>query len=76
MVHRSSGSFELVLAPVLLGFLGFWIDRTLGTTPFITIVLSVVGIAGAVVKTYYEYRAGMATAARRREAARTGAGLP
>ena len=76
MFHRSSGSFELVLAPVLLGLLGFWLDRRLDIVPVLTILFSIVGIAGAVIKTYYGYRAGMESAARRRAAARTGDGLP
>jgi F0F1-type ATP synthase assembly protein I len=60
MFHRSSGSFELVLAPLLLGLLGLWIDRRLDTAPVLTITFAVVGVVGAVVKTYYEYRHGMA----------------
>ena len=60
MFHRSSGSFELALAPVLMGLLGYWIDNRLGTVPMLTIVFAMLGVAGAVIKTYYVYRADMA----------------
>jgi F0F1-type ATP synthase assembly protein I len=76
MFHRSSGSFELVLAPVLLGLLGFWLDRRLDMVPVFTIVFSVLGIVGAVITTYYSYREGMRSAERRRAEERSGAGLP
>jgi F0F1-type ATP synthase assembly protein I len=56
MFHRSSGSFELALAPVLAGLLGYWLDTRLGTTPLLAVVFAMVGIAGAVIKTYYVYR--------------------
>jgi hypothetical protein len=56
MFHRSSGSFELALAPVLAGLLGYWLDTRLGIVPVLTILFSLVGVAGAVIKTYYVYR--------------------
>jgi hypothetical protein len=70
MFHRSSGSFELALAPVLMGLLGYWIDTRLGLVPILTILFALLGVAGAVIKTFYVYRADMegvrrATAARR-----------
>ena len=54
-LHRSSGSFELVLSPVILALLGLWLDRAIGTTPIFTIGFAVVGFAGAAVMTYYRY---------------------
>ena len=72
MFHRSSGSFELVLSPLLLGFLGFWLDHTVGTTPVFTVLFAVAGLAGAIVRVYYGYRSAMEAV--RRE--RAGAGLP
>jgi F0F1-type ATP synthase assembly protein I len=57
--HRSTGSFELVLSPLLLGVLGFWLDHQLGTVPLFTILLALAGIAGAVANVYYGYRHAM-----------------
>lgn len=58
-VHRSSGSFELVLGAVLFALLGLVIDRALGTTPWLTIVLAVAGFAGATISIAYRYRTAM-----------------
>ena len=58
-LHRSSGSFELAFAPVLLALLGLWIDSSLGTMPLFTITLAVVGVLGAGIKTYYSYNHSM-----------------
>lgn len=60
MFHRSATSFELVLAPVLLGLLGLWLDRTVELVPVFTIVFALVGVGGAVAKTFYSYRNAMA----------------
>ena len=40
-LQRSSGSFELVLAPVITALLGLWLDRTIGTVPLFTVLLAV-----------------------------------
>lgn len=55
-MHRSTGSFELVLSPVLMGSIGLLLDRWLGTTPVLTIILAIVGFAGAAVNLYYGYK--------------------
>lgn len=55
-MHRSTGSFELVLGPVLMGLIGLLLDRWLGTGPLFVIVLAVLGLAGAAVNLYYGYR--------------------
>ncbi|MEI7888328.1 MAG: AtpZ/AtpI family protein [Actinomycetes bacterium] len=55
-LNRSHGSFELALAPVILGLLGLWLDRTLGTVPVFLILFTVLGFAGAGVKIYFTYR--------------------
>lgn len=52
---RSHGSFELVLAPLLLGLLGYWLDGAVGLRPLFTVVFSVLGLVGAVAKIYYSY---------------------
>jgi F0F1-type ATP synthase assembly protein I len=59
MFHRSTGSFELVLSPLILGFLGFLLDRAVGTTPLFTILLVIAGMAGAAARVYYGYRHAM-----------------
>ena len=59
-LHRSTGSYELVLSPVILGVFGWLLDGWLGTTPIITVIAVVVGLAGAVAKLYYGYEAEMA----------------
>jgi len=55
-LNRSHGSFELALAPVILGLLGLWLDRTLGTVPVFMILFTVLGFAGAGIKIYFTYR--------------------
>jgi F0F1-type ATP synthase assembly protein I len=55
-MHRSTGSFELVLGPLLMGLIGLLLDRWLGTTPLFVVVLAVIGLAGAAVNLYYGYR--------------------
>jgi hypothetical protein len=61
-MHRSSGSFELVLAPLLFGLLGLWLDARAGTRPLLTVTLAVFAFAGAFLKQYYGYRHAMAQA--------------
>lgn len=58
-MHRSLGSYELVLSPLLLALLGLWLDRTIDTTPLFTILFAAVGFAGACIKIYYQYDAEM-----------------
>ncbi|MCP5027450.1 MAG: AtpZ/AtpI family protein [Actinomycetia bacterium] len=45
---------------MLLALGGLWLDRTLGSTPWITIVAALLGLYGAGAKIYYQYRATMA----------------
>jgi F0F1-type ATP synthase assembly protein I len=54
-LHRSAGSFELALAPVMLALIGLWLDRTLGTGALFAVLLAVLGVVGASVKAYYSY---------------------
>ncbi len=60
-LKQSSGSFELVLSVVIFGGLGWYLDRRFGTTPWLTIVLSVLAACGAVASVYYRYRHRIAT---------------
>jgi F0F1-type ATP synthase assembly protein I len=55
-MHRSTGSFELVLSPLLLGLVGLVLDRWLGTTPLLIVILAIVGLIGACVNLYYGYK--------------------
>lgn len=58
-MNRSTGSYELVVSPVILALLGFWLDRTIDTTPLFTVLFAVVGLVGACTKIYYGYMAEM-----------------
>jgi len=58
-LNHSTGSYELVLSPLILALIGFWLDGVLGTRPWITIIAAVLGLTGAVIKLYYGYRAEM-----------------
>ena len=55
-MRRSTGSYELVVSPLLLALIGFGLDRVLGTVPLLTAAFAVVGFAGACVILYYRYR--------------------
>jgi F0F1-type ATP synthase assembly protein I len=55
-MHRSTGSFELVLGPLLMALIGYGLDRWLGTAPLLTVALGVLGLAGVCVNLYYGYR--------------------
>ena len=46
---------ELVALPILFGLLGFLLDRWLGWTPVLTLVLAGYGLAGGVLRAYYAY---------------------
>jgi F0F1-type ATP synthase assembly protein I len=59
-LNESHGSFELVLSPVILAFLGFLLDRQLGTGPWIMVVAAVLGLVGATIKLVVQYKAKMA----------------
>lgn len=54
-MRRSTGSYELVLSPLILALLAFMVDGWLGTRPILTIMAAVIGLIGAVVKIYYGY---------------------
>ena len=54
-MRRSTGSYELVMSPLILALIGFMVDGWLGTRPILTIMAAVIGLAGAVVKIYYGY---------------------
>jgi len=68
-LNQGHGSFELVLSPLIFALLGYLLDsRVLHTTPVITVVFAVVGVVGATIKLYYQYRTKMAELAAARPA--------
>lgn len=48
-------AFELVVAPLVFGLVGFALDRTFGLTPILTIITVVVAFAGTGVKLWFGY---------------------
>ena len=48
-------AFELVVAPLVFGLIGFGLDRVLRLTPVLTIIAVVVAFAGTGVKLWYGY---------------------
>ena len=50
----------MVITPVMLGFLGVWLDSMIGTRPILMIALVVVGIVGAFFSAYFRYEKRMA----------------
>jgi len=59
--QRSSGSFELVLGPVLMALLGLLVDSWAGTRPLFTLLFTVWGAIGAAASIYFRYRHQIAT---------------
>lgn len=55
-VGQSTGGYEMVFSGVLFSLAGLWLDRQLGWTPILTIVLAIVGFAGGVASVYYRYK--------------------
>lgn len=66
-LHRSTGSYELVLGAVLFALFGLLVDRAIGTTPWLTVAFAVFGFVGAAVSIYYRYQQTMAEYAELRE---------
>jgi hypothetical protein len=50
-----SAAFELVVTPAIFGFLGFLLDRVLGTVPLFTLVFSVAVLVYMVWKFWAQY---------------------
>jgi hypothetical protein len=50
-----SRAFELTLAAVVLGGLGWALDSWLGTMPVFTIILFVLAVAGMSISLWYDY---------------------
>lgn len=54
--HRSAGSFELVLGPVIMALFGLLLDGAFGTRPLLTVLFTIWGALGAGVSIYFRYR--------------------
>ena len=52
-------AFELVLVPLIFGFIGFLIGNAVGFVLPLTLGLGIFGLIGAMVKAVYEYKAAM-----------------
>jgi Putative F0F1-ATPase subunit Ca2+/Mg2+ transporter len=52
-------AFEFAATPFLFGLIGHFVDRRVGTTPWLTIALVVFALAGLTVRMYYGYVAAM-----------------
>jgi Putative F0F1-ATPase subunit Ca2+/Mg2+ transporter len=48
-------AFELVVAPLVFGLVGFGLDRAFGLTPILTIIAVVIAFGGTGVKFWYGY---------------------
>jgi F0F1-type ATP synthase assembly protein I len=55
-----SQALSLVVGPVVFGFLGYLLDRSLGTSPIFALAFGLLAFAGAVVALYYRYQSAMA----------------
>ena len=53
-------ALSLVVGPVLFGFLGYLLDRALGTGPIFVLVFGLLAFFGAVTALYFRYQAAMA----------------
>ena len=58
-MHKSTGSYELVLSPLILALIGFGLDHLFGTLPLFTIIFGLLGLIGACIKIYFGYVAEM-----------------
>ena len=52
-----SQALSLVVGPVLFAFLGWVLDRAVGTGPLLLIVFGIFGFLAAVTALYYRYKA-------------------
>jgi F0F1-type ATP synthase assembly protein I len=59
-MNHTTGSYELVLSPVILALIGYGLDGWLGTRPVLTVIAAIVGLVGAAARLVYGYNAEMA----------------
>lgn len=53
---QTTGAYELVLSAMLIGLIGYGLDRWLGTGPALVIAFSIAGFVGASVSLYARYK--------------------
>lgn len=70
-LRHSTGSYELVVAAVAAGAMGFGLDYLIGTTPIITIIFCIAGFVGAGYSLYLQYQDKMQAETSERTARRT-----
>ena len=49
-------AFEFAVIPVLFALLGLWLDGRLGTRPWATVILVVIGLTGVIARSLYAYK--------------------
>lgn len=59
-LNASAGGWELAFAPLLLGVLGFVLDRAVGTLPVFTVLLAVAAFAAVAWRLLHDYGRRMA----------------
>jgi F0F1-type ATP synthase assembly protein I len=52
-------AFEFAATPAIFGFLGFLLDRAIGTLPVFVIIFSLLTLIGVFLKNWYAYDAAM-----------------
>ncbi len=57
---KGNGGYELVLAALLLGVLGYWLDGRFGTRPYLMLACGTFGFIGAGVALYYRFKHSLA----------------
>ena len=53
---RSTGSYELVLTPLLFALLGYLLDRWVGTVPLFTVLFALAALVAVSIKIYCVYK--------------------
>lgn len=68
---RGSGGWEIAVAPVVFGLIGWFIDGAVRTRPIFTVIGAIIGLGGAFAGLYFAYTSRMAALAEQRNAAHT-----
>ena len=55
-----SHALAMVVAPLVMGLFGAWLDNVLGTGWILAALFATLGVIGAVLSAYYRYEAQMA----------------
>lgn len=71
-LHRSSGSYELVIGAIAAAFVGLGIDSLLGTRPLFMAIFAIFGFIGATYSIWHQYQVAMNAETTTRSARITG----